>query len=173
MIQVEHLTKYYGGFFAVDDVSFTISDGHVYGFLGPNGAGKSTTMNIITGCLSATAGRVRIDGHDIYDLVAEWNRPYMKDLFRDIEAAGTWGAELRPIADAYQDGGDAAAQAIADNFPQSNGLMTVKTEWKRLIGIAIACVNKMEEVRCPYPIKIVRTHGKYRYEDLVPSLNCQ
>ena len=67
MIQVEHLTKYYGGFLAVDDVSFTIADGHVYGFLGPNGAGKSTTMNIITGCLSATAGRVRIDGHDIYE----------------------------------------------------------------------------------------------------------
>lgn len=56
MIEVEHLTKYYGGFLAVDDISFTIEDGHVYGFLGPNGAGKSTTMNIITGCLSATAG---------------------------------------------------------------------------------------------------------------------
>lgn len=56
MIEVEHLTKYYGSFLAVDDISFTIEDGHVYGFLGPNGAGKSTTMNIITGCLSATAG---------------------------------------------------------------------------------------------------------------------
>ena len=67
MIEVEHLTKYYGSFLAVDDISFTIEDGHVYGFLGPNGAGKSTTMNIITGCLSATAGRVRIDGHDIYE----------------------------------------------------------------------------------------------------------
>ena len=66
MIEVEYLTKYYGGFLAVDDISFTIEDGHVYGFLGPNGAGKSTTMNIITGCLSATVGRVRIDGHDIY-----------------------------------------------------------------------------------------------------------
>lgn len=113
------------------------------------------------------------DGHDIYDLVAEWNRPYMKDLFRDIEAAGTWGAELRPIAEAYQDGGDAAAQAIADNFPKSNGCMAVKTEWKRLLGISIACVSKMEEIKCPYPIKIVKTRGKYKYEDLVPSLNCQ
>ena len=67
MIEVEHLTKYYGSFLAVDDVSFTIEDGHVYGFLGPNGAGKSTTMNIITGCLSATEGCVRIDGHDIFE----------------------------------------------------------------------------------------------------------
>ncbi len=65
MIEVSHLTKYYGSFLAVDDLSFTIPDGHVYGFLGPNGAGKSTTMNIMTGCLSPTEGKVTIDGHDI------------------------------------------------------------------------------------------------------------
>ena len=67
MISVEHLSKYYGSFLAVDDISFEIDEGHVYGFLGPNGAGKSTTMNIMTGCLSATSGHVRIDGHDIFD----------------------------------------------------------------------------------------------------------
>lgn len=67
MISVENLTKYYGDHLAVDNVSFEITDGHVYGFLGPNGAGKSTTMNIITGCLSATEGSVLIDGHDIFD----------------------------------------------------------------------------------------------------------
>ena len=67
MITVEHLTKCYGDFLAVDDLSFEIEEGHVYGFLGPNGAGKSTTMNIITGCMSATSGRVRIDGQDIFE----------------------------------------------------------------------------------------------------------
>ena len=67
MISVEHLTKWYGDFKAVDDLSFEIDEGHVYGFLGPNGAGKSTTMNIITGCLSATSGSVKIDGHDILE----------------------------------------------------------------------------------------------------------
>ena len=67
MITVEHLTKYYGDFMAVDDLSFEIEEGHVYGFLGPNGAGKSTTMNIMTGCLSATEGHVRIDGYDIFE----------------------------------------------------------------------------------------------------------
>ena len=49
------------------EVHYDIREGHVYGFLGPNGAGKSTTMNIMTGCLSATAGHVRIDGYDIFD----------------------------------------------------------------------------------------------------------
>lgn len=67
MITVEHLTKCYGDFTAVSDLSFEIEEGHVYGFLGPNGAGKSTTMNIMTGCLSATEGHVKIDGHDIFE----------------------------------------------------------------------------------------------------------
>lgn len=67
MIEVERLTKCYGTFTAVDDLSFEIGEGHVYGFLGPNGAGKSTTMNIMTGCLSATSGCVRICGHDIFE----------------------------------------------------------------------------------------------------------
>ncbi len=65
MIEVSHLVKYYGDFLAVDDISFEIEDGHIYGFLGPNGAGKSTTMNIMTGCLSLSSGYVKIDGHDI------------------------------------------------------------------------------------------------------------
>ena len=65
MIKAEHLTKRYGKFTAVDDISFTIGDGEIVGFLGPNGAGKSTTMNMLTGYISSTAGSVEIDGHDL------------------------------------------------------------------------------------------------------------
>lgn len=67
MIKVEHLTKKYGEVLALDDLSFEIEEGQVYGFLGPNGAGKTTTMNIMTGCLSATAGSVTIGGHDVFE----------------------------------------------------------------------------------------------------------
>ena len=67
MIEVSHLTKRYGEHTAVSDLSFTIEKGQIYGFLGPNGAGKSTTMNIMTGCLAATAGEVKIDGYDIFE----------------------------------------------------------------------------------------------------------
>ena len=67
MIKVEHLKKYYGDFLAVNDLSFEIGEGSVYGFLGPNGAGKSTTMNIITGCLSPTEGKVSVAGFDILE----------------------------------------------------------------------------------------------------------
>ena len=67
MIEIEHLTKKYGTHTAVSDLSFRVDSGQIYGFLGPNGAGKSTTMNIMTGCLSATEGTVRIDGYDIFE----------------------------------------------------------------------------------------------------------
>lgn len=67
MIEIEHLTKVYGTHVAVSDLSFRVESGQIYGFLGPNGAGKSTTMNILTGCLSATSGHVRIDGYDIFE----------------------------------------------------------------------------------------------------------
>lgn len=65
MIKIEHLTKNYGSNCAVDDICVEIGKGETVGFLGPNGAGKSTTMNILTGCLSASAGRVSIDGIDM------------------------------------------------------------------------------------------------------------
>ena len=67
MIEIEHLTKRYGDITAVSDLSIRIESGQIYGFLGPNGAGKSTTMNMMTGCLSATEGHVRIGGYDIFE----------------------------------------------------------------------------------------------------------
>ena len=67
MIEVQNLTRKYGDHTAVNSISFTIEDGRIYGFLGPNGAGKSTTMNIITGCLAATTGTVRVNGFDIFE----------------------------------------------------------------------------------------------------------
>ena len=67
MIKGEHLTKRYGNHYAIEDLSFTVEEGKIYGLLGPNGAGKSTTMNIITGYLSATSGTVTVDGHDILE----------------------------------------------------------------------------------------------------------
>lgn len=67
MIEVKHLTKKYGSQVAVNDLSFTIEKGQIYGLLGPNGAGKTTTMNIMTGCLAATAGEVKINGYDIFE----------------------------------------------------------------------------------------------------------
>ena len=65
MIKVEGLSKIYGEHIAVDDISFEVKEGHIYGFLGPNGAGKSTTMNIITGYISPSAGTVEVNGYGL------------------------------------------------------------------------------------------------------------
>jgi len=65
MIEVENLTKLYGDFRALDDVSFNVGQGEVLAFLGPNGAGKSTTMKILTGYLKPNGGTARVDGMDV------------------------------------------------------------------------------------------------------------
>jgi ABC-2 type transport system ATP-binding protein len=67
LIQVEHLHRHYGPLHAVQDINFSLNRGEVLGFLGPNGAGKSTTMQMLSGNLAPSAGRVLINGHDILD----------------------------------------------------------------------------------------------------------
>jgi ABC-2 type transport system ATP-binding protein len=67
LIQIEHLTKRFGAFTAVNDVSFSVARGEVLGFLGPNGAGKSTTMRMLAGFMPPTAGTARICGKDVQD----------------------------------------------------------------------------------------------------------
>ncbi len=81
MIEVENLTKRYGGKLAVDNISFTANDGEILGFLGPNGAGKTTTMNIITGYLSASGGTALINGADILEnpIEAKLNLGYLPE----------------------------------------------------------------------------------------------
>ena len=65
MIEVSHLSKSYGSRPAVQDLSFTVPDGQIYGLLGPNGAGKSTIMNILTGYLAPTSGEVKVAGFSL------------------------------------------------------------------------------------------------------------
>ena len=65
VIEVKNVTKKYGNFVAVDNISFTVKDGEVVGFLGPNGAGKSTTMNMITGFIEPTDGSIIVNGFDV------------------------------------------------------------------------------------------------------------
>ena len=89
MIKVHGQSKLYGSHLAVDDVSFQIAKGEVIGFLGPNGAGKSTIMNILTGYLSLTQGKVEIDGFDIMESPEQAKRrigylPELPPLYLDM-----------------------------------------------------------------------------------------
>jgi ABC-2 type transport system ATP-binding protein len=82
MIEVSNLVKFYGDKRALGGISFTVNQGEILGFLGPNGAGKTTTMNIITGYLSATSGKVTINGYDILEQpeLAKKNIGYLPEL---------------------------------------------------------------------------------------------
>lgn len=104
MIEVINLTKKYGNHVAVDDLSFTVEKGQIYGFLGPNGAGKSTTMNIITGYLAATSGTVIINGKDIQKEPEEAKKcvgylPEIPPLYMDmtVEEYLKFVAELKKV----------------------------------------------------------------------------
>ncbi len=67
MIEVEHLSKFYGSSSAIKNVSFTVQQGEILGFLGPNGAGKTTTMRILSGYLPASSGRAKIAGYEVHE----------------------------------------------------------------------------------------------------------
>jgi ABC-2 type transport system ATP-binding protein len=66
MIEVNHLSKYYGPVTAIRDLSFNVAQGEILGFLGPNGAGKTTTMRILTGFMPASSGRAVVAGYDVF-----------------------------------------------------------------------------------------------------------
>lgn len=104
MIEVKNVTKKYGSFVAVDDISFTINDGEVVGFLGPNGAGKSTTMNMITGYIEQTEGNIIVDGFDTIKKSRKAKKEigYMPEgvpLYTDLTVKEfvTYMAELRKV----------------------------------------------------------------------------
>ena len=92
MIEVKHLRKRYGNNMAVDDLSFSVEKGQIYGFLGPNGAGKSTTMNIMTGYIAPTSGSISINGHDILEEPEEARKcigylPEIPPVYADMTVA--------------------------------------------------------------------------------------
>ena len=74
MVEVDNLTKYYGDFPAIENISFTVNRGEILGFLGPNGAGKTTAMRVLTGFMPPTSGSVRIAGFDVVDNSLEVRR---------------------------------------------------------------------------------------------------
>ena len=149
MIAVEHLTKRYGSFTAVDDISFTLEQGHIYGFLGPNGAGKSTTMNIMTGCLAATAGSVTIDGLDIFEQAREAKKllgylPEIPPLYPEQtpEEYLRFVAEAKGLPKAQIDAQVAKALAETRLEPMANRLIRhLSKGYRQRVGIAQALLG--------------------------------
>ena len=149
MIEVQNLTKVYGGKTAVEDVSFKIRNGRIYGLLGPNGAGKSTTMNIIAGCLSPTEGTVLINGYDVCDQPLEAKRqigylPEQPPLFTDMTPAEylTFVAEAKGVSDEIIDRQVKEAMAVTDLVSVKNRLIrNLSKGYRQRVGIAQAILG--------------------------------
>ena len=150
MIEVKHLTKRYGKHTAVDDISFTVQDGCIYGLLGPNGAGKSTTMNMITGYLAPTGGTVAIDGHDIQEEPKEAKAcigylPEIPPLYTDmtVQEYLLFVSELKgkkKKADRVQDVAQAVQRAGLQEM-EKRLIRNLSKGYRQRVGIAAALLG--------------------------------
>ena len=119
MIELRHLTKRYGSFVAVHDLSLSVSPGEIFGFIGPNGAGKTTTLRMMSGILAPTEGSVIIDGIDLMDRPEEAkrrigfipDRPFLYEKLTGLEF-------LRFTADLYSAGDGLFQQKAEDALRQ-------------------------------------------------------
>lgn len=149
LIEVQHLTKKYGRHLALDDLSFTIEKGQIYGFLGPNGAGKSTTMNIMTGYISATEGEVLIDGHSILDEPEKAKRsigylPEIPPLYPDMTVMEylNFVAELKKIPKDKRPAEVRKASTLVKLKDVSNRLIrNLSKGYKQRTGLAAAVLG--------------------------------
>ena len=152
MIEVKHLTKLYGDHKALSDLSFRVETGEIVGFLGPNGAGKTTTMNIMTGCLAASAGSVTIDGLDIFEDAAKAKRkigylPELPPVYLDM----TPDEYLRFVARAKGAKGPEVEKQVAHAM-RVTGIHAVKNRliknlskgYRQRVGIAEAILGNPE-----------------------------
>lgn len=149
MIHVENLTKKYGGFTAVNNISFNVAKGEIVGFLGPNGAGKSTTMKMLTGYLPASSGSAKIAGFDVFEQSLQARRclgylPENTPLYMDLRVDEylRYRAKLKGVE------GSSVREKVGDVIAMCN-LRDVETKmigalskgYRQRVGIADALVN--------------------------------
>ncbi len=162
MIQVENLTKHYGGVPAVKDVSFTVRPGEIVGFLGPNGAGKSTVLKMISTWLPPTSGRAKVCGHDVQldPLAARLVQGYLPEhnaLYEDMRV----GAFLRFMARARGLRGALLSQRLEWVIAATNLVDVVPLRihqcskgYRQRIGLAASLVHDPSVILLDEP-----THG--------------
>ena len=179
MIRIENLTRHFGAFTAVDNLSFQVQPGEVLGFLGPNGAGKSTTMKMITGFLQPSSGRVDIFGYDM------WRNPLpaKKMLGYLPEGAPSYGemsvqsflafiADVRGLRGAEKQRAIAAAaekSALTEVMAQT--VDTLSKGYRRRVGIAQAILHDPQVLILDEPTDGLDPNQKHHVRELIRSLS--
>jgi len=178
MIEVDHLTKSFGSFTAVDDLSFNVTKGEVLGFLGPNGAGKSTTMKMIAGFLTPTLGTARVCGFDVSQNPTAVKRkigylPEGAPAWSDMSPMGF----LKFIADIRGLSGKEASMAIegaiaktqlAQVLPQP--IDTLSKGFKRRVGLAQALLHDPEVLIMDEPTDGLDPNQKHDVRKLIADM---
>ena len=179
MIEVKNLVKKYGDHLAVNDLSFTIEPGKIYGFLGPNGAGKSTTMNIITGYLAATEGQVLINGHDITEEPEEAKKcigylPEIPPLYMDMTPKEylEFAADLKGIPKAKRK--ESIDQVVKMAGIEDVFLRLIKNlskGYKQRVGLAQAILGFPEIIILDEPTSGIDPAGVQEFIELIRWLS--
>lgn len=160
MIEVKHLRKQYGKFVAVEDLSFSIPKGKIYGFLGPNGAGKSTTMNMITGYLAPSDGEVWIDGINMQLEPEEAKSklgylPEMPPLYNDmlVNEYLHFVAELKKIpTDALDDEVEKVIDKVGLHAVEGRLIRNLSKGYRQRVGLAQAILGNPETIILDEPM---------------------
>ena len=149
MIEVDQLSKFYGSYQAITDLSFKVESGEILGFLGPNGAGKTTTMRILTGYLPATEGTARVAGFDVHDRSMEVRRrigylPETPPLYPDmtVESFLHFVAQLKGISAGDRTSrADSAMERCGLGDRRSTIIGKLSKGYRQRVGIAQAIVH--------------------------------
>jgi ABC-2 type transport system ATP-binding protein len=177
-IEVEHLTKRFGDFVAVDDVSFAVETGEVFGWLGPNGAGKTTTIRILLGLLRPTAGSARVLGFDTSTQTKAVHARvgYMSQLFtlyNDLTAA----QNVRFYGGVHGLGGDVLRERQAEIMRMAGleGRENTRTAalsggWKQRLALGCAIVHRPKVVFLDEPTAGVDPISRREFWELIYAM---
>ena len=154
LIEAEHLSRYYGKYCAVNDVSFTLAKGEVLGFLGKNGAGKTTTMQMLCGNLAPSAGKIKINGYDLLNQAkaAKMSLGYLPDtppLYKELTVQEflLYCASLHGIAQGFRAKAIKQAQQRCGLTDVSDRLIAnLSKGYQQRVGIAQAILHNPEVI---------------------------
>ncbi len=152
MIEVTNLTKRYGAFTAVDDISFSIEPGEICGFLGPNGAGKTTTMRILTGFMPPTNGRVTVAGFDVFSDMLEIKKrigylPESTPLYTEMRVSEylDFVAEIKGLKSSAKKRKVADVMEVTHITDRQKSLISSLSKgYRQRVGLAQALLNDPE-----------------------------